>query len=162
VGDIFNVRIAGNISSEKVLASLEYACASAGAKLVLVMGHTRCGAVTAAVKLARSKEPVAQVTGCQHIESILRDIQESIDPQALKRVDRLSDVGQELLIDEVGQANVLHTVDRIVQQSQTLANLEQSGRIAIVGAMYDVVSGEIIFLSDDTPKAAAAKFDRKV
>ena len=89
VGDIFSARVAGNIVSRKMLGSIEYACAVAGAKLVLVMGHTRCGAVTTAVKLTGSPLPVAQTTGCQNVEPILQDIQESVDPQARASFDQL-------------------------------------------------------------------------
>jgi carbonic anhydrase/SulP family sulfate permease len=66
MGDIFSVRIAGNVSSRKVLASAEYGCAVAGAKLILVVGHTRCGAVKAAVNLICSTRTAAETTGCQH------------------------------------------------------------------------------------------------
>src|SRR5690606_5709150 len=64
VGDIFTVRVAGNVTSPKVLGSIEYACSVAGAKLIVVLGHTRCGAVTTAVKLAGSTQPSASLTGC--------------------------------------------------------------------------------------------------
>ena len=79
MGDIFSIRIAGNITSPKILASAEYACAVAGAKLLIVIGHTRCGAVSAAVKLLDSRRMVAEETGCQHLESIIHEIQRSAD-----------------------------------------------------------------------------------
>ena len=84
VGDIFSVRIAGNVTSRKVLASVEYGCAVAGAKLILVMGHTRCGAVTAAVNLIGDVRTAAEATGCQHLDHIVNDIQQSTDPIACR------------------------------------------------------------------------------
>jgi carbonic anhydrase/SulP family sulfate permease len=147
VGDIFSARVAGNIVSRKMLGSVEYACAVAGAKLVLVMGHTRCGAVTTAVKLAGSPLPAAQTTGCQNVEPILQEIQESVDPQARASFDRLPPAEQEAYVNHVARDNVLRTVERIMKESETLAHLVHQGRIAIVGAMYDVTSGDIEFLN---------------
>jgi carbonic anhydrase len=148
LGDIFSVRIAGNVVSAYVLGSMEYACAVAGAKLILVLGHTRCGAVTTAVKTARLTEPLDKVTGCQHIEPILRDIQAAIGSNATRDYDQLPTPEQNSLVDNVARANVLHTVAAIAQQSQTLSALVAQGRILIVGAMYDVASGAIEILSD--------------
>ena len=82
LGDIFSIRIAGNVTSPKVLGSMEYGCAVAGAKLIVVIGHTQCGAVTAAVSLADSDETAEQATGCQHLQPIIQEIQKAIDPQA--------------------------------------------------------------------------------
>ncbi|HEV3298131.1 MAG TPA: SulP family inorganic anion transporter [Planctomycetaceae bacterium] len=148
LGDVFVVRIAGNVVSAYVLGSMEYACAVAGAKLILVLGHTRCGAVTTAVKTAGLTEPLDQVTGCQHIEPILRDIQTAIDSNAIRNYDQLPMPEQNAVVDKVARANVLHTVAMIGQQSQTLSALVAEGRILIVGAMYDVASGAIDILSD--------------
>jgi carbonic anhydrase len=148
LGDIFSVRIAGNVASGNVLGSMEYACAVAGAKLLLVLGHTRCGAVTTAVATARLTEPLDQATGCQHIEPILRDIQRAIDPNAIRRFAELPKPEQNAIVDNVARANVLRTVAMIAQQSQTLSALVADGRILIVGAMYDVASGAIEILSE--------------
>jgi carbonic anhydrase/SulP family sulfate permease len=149
LGDIFSVRVAGSILSRKVLGSIEYACAMARAKLVLVLGHTHCGAVTAAVDLMHSTKSTAEATGCQHVEFLLQVIQEVIDPQIDRRLSQTSGTEHEELIDEVARLNVLRTVAGILQQSQTLANLVREGRIAIVGAMYDVSSGNVTFLGTD-------------
>jgi len=153
LGDIFSVRIAGNVISTNVLGSMEYACAVAGAKLLLVLGHTRCGAVTTAVSTARLTEPLAQVTGCDHIEPILRDIQKAIDPAAARRFPDLPKPEQNALVDNVARANVLRTVAMIREQSQTLSALVAKEQILIVGAMYDVSSGAIDILGE-TPTAA--------
>ncbi len=146
VGDIFSVRIAGNVTSRKVLASAEYGCAVVGSKLILVMGHTRCGAVGAAVKLIGDPRPPAEVTGCQHIDHIVADIQLATDKAACSHFAQLSQAEQEKFVDDVAKKNVRRVVEGIRGESQTLRDLEKSGRILIVGALYDVVSGEIEFL----------------
>lgn len=156
LGDIFSVRMAGNIISRKVLGSMEYGCAVAGAKLVLVMGHTRCGAVTTAVNMACSAASVAQVTGCQHAEFILRDIQESIDSDSCQRLDAMSESERHGFVDAVARANVLRSVRMIMQQSETLGRLVQQGRIGIVGALYDVSTGRIEFMEDEAIETARA------
>jgi carbonic anhydrase/SulP family sulfate permease len=149
VGDIFSVRVAGNITSRKVLGSIEYGCAVAGAKLVLVLGHTRCGAVTAAVELAGSSETVAQATGCRHVEYVIGDIQQSIDGDAARRFGSMSAEEKQDFIDEIARVNVLRTVRTILEQSDTIADLVHQGRIAIAGALYDVATGEITVMSGD-------------
>jgi carbonic anhydrase len=146
VGDIFSVRIAGNITSRKVLGSVEYGCAVAGAKLILVMGHTRCGAVTGAVDLARSGENAAEASGCQHLGHIVRDIQRVIGPDLDRRLDYATDSEKEAYVNEVARRNVVRVVQTIRAQSRTLDLLAAERRILIVGAMYDVTSGEIEFL----------------
>lgn len=168
VGDIFNVRIAGNVTSNKVLASIEYATSVAGAKLVLVMGHTRCGAVNAAVQLLGEKRSLATVTGCQHIESILGDIQKATQYRGDKNgshdsedlgeslqsvsislngiTNHMTQQQQEAYADEVSRRNVMRVVREMQAESNTLANLVRAGRIAIVGAMYDITTSEITFL----------------
>lgn len=148
LGDIFSVRIAGNVTSGKVLGSMEYGCAVAGAKLILVMGHTQCGAVTAAVNLACSSASVAAATGCQHLESIVRDVQHSVDPSACAHLDQLSSAERADFINDVARQNVLRTVATILQQSRTILDLLDQGRVAVVGAMYDVATGKIDFLED--------------
>lgn len=147
VGDIFSVRIAGNVPSRKVLGSIEYACAVVGAKLVLVMGHTRCGAVTTAVARAAENDS-AEPDDCRNVEFILREIQEAIDEPTLRAVRRASAEQRETLVDDVARSNVLRTVAEIRRQSTVLEALEREGRIAVVGAMYDVACGGITFLSD--------------
>lgn len=146
VGDVFSARVAGNISSRKILGSVEYACAVAGAKLILVMGHTRCGAVTAAVSLAGAADTTAEVTGCEHLEPIVRDIQQAIDPRTIDGIPSLSPEAKTSFVDDVARRNVARVVDTILKESHALDELVQAGRIAIVGAMYDVGTGDIEFL----------------
>lgn len=149
LGDIFSIRIAGNVTSEKVLGSIEYGCAVAGAKLVVVIGHTQCGAVTAAVNFAGSQANVEQATGCQHLEAIIHEIQLAIDPQSYQRLEQLAEPEKADFINAVSRRNVSHSVERILQQSRTLNQLVQDGRIAVIGAMYDVVTGRIDFFPDE-------------
>lgn len=156
LGDILSVRIAGNVISHEVLGSLEYACAVAGAKLILVMGHTRCGAVSAALELAGSGDNVAQATGCQHLEPIIRVIQQSIDPLACQRMGRMSASEKADFADEVSRKNVAYVAAMILTQSRRLASLAEEGQIAIRGAVYDVASGQIQFASHAEEAASDA------
>jgi carbonic anhydrase len=149
VGDIFSVRIAGNVTSRKILGSAEYGCAVAGAKLILVMGHTRCGAVTAAVNLICSTRTAAETTGCQHLDYIVNDIQQSTDQASCRGIEARPADEKESLVNAVARRNVSQVVERMRRESRTLDGLVREGRIAIVGAMYDVVTGEIEFLTED-------------
>jgi carbonic anhydrase/SulP family sulfate permease len=148
MGDIFSARVAGNVAGRKVLGSIEYACAVAGAKLILVMGHTRCGAVTAAVRLTESGDDPAQATGCQHIGHIVRDIEASVDVEQLKGLGQLPKGEQETIIDDVARRHVARVVQTLPTVSRTLGALVRDGEIAIVGAMYDVVTGDMEFIED--------------
>ncbi len=147
LGDIFSIRIAGNIAPREVIGSMEYACAVAGARLIVIMGHTRCGAVTTAVELACSGGAVAHATGCQNLEPIMQMIQQSIDPQSCDQVREMTPADKERLVNSVAQQNILRVTDQILSQSQTLRRLHDEGRIATVGALYDVVTGEMEFFS---------------
>jgi carbonic anhydrase/SulP family sulfate permease len=157
LGDIFSVRVAGNVTSPKVLGSMEYGCAVAGAKLILVMGHTRCGAVAAAVNLATSTLDAQQATGCQHLGPIVHDIQQSIDAATLAQMQQLTTDQRGALTDVVARRNVQRAVRQIVEQSTTVSGLIAQGRVAVVGAMYDVATGRIDFMTDDVPEPPAAK-----
>jgi carbonic anhydrase len=149
MGDIFSIRIAGNITSRKVLASAEYGCAVAGAKLIVVIGHTRCGAVSAAVKFLGSGMTAAEATGCQHLDSIVNEIQRSADGMTSQSASEPSSTEALAIVDAVARENVLRVVQEIRRQSRTLDSLVQDRRLAIVGAMYDVVTGGIEFLVED-------------
>jgi len=148
VGDVFGVRIAGNVTGRKVLGSIEYGCAVAGAKLVLVMGHTRCGAVGAAVDMVCAATTAAEATGCQHIDDVIRDIQLSIEPHECRGVGSLPPAERRSFVDAVARRNVCRVVGEILGQSETLAALVRQGRVLVVGALYDVATGDIEFLAD--------------
>ena len=149
LGDIFSIRIAGNITSPKVLGSMEYGCAVAGARLIVVLGHTQCGAVTAAVNLACSKANAEQATGCQHLEPIISEIQLAIDQDSCDRMEQLSASQQAEFVDSVARRNVALSVQIIQQQSRTISELVREGRLAVVGAMYDITTGKIDFFTDE-------------
>ncbi|VTS05981.1 SulP family inorganic anion transporter [Tuwongella immobilis] len=146
LGDIFVVRVAGNIVRRKVLGSIEYGTAVAGAKLVLVMGHTRCGAVGTAVRLWNSTDKLFEMTGCQHLDPIIQDIHPSVDLHTCENFHNESAEVQERIINEAAERNIRRMVALMPQESQTLAQLLRDGKIMIVGAMYDVVSGEVRIL----------------
>jgi carbonic anhydrase len=145
VGDILSVRIAGNISGQNVLGSVEFGCARAGAKLILVLGHTRCGAVTAAVDLWGAEDSAGGAGGCQHLGPILHDIQQAIGPTTRSDIERMAPPERESFVTAVARRNVLRTTE-LMLQSETISGLVSAGAIAIVGALYDVVSGKIEFL----------------
>lgn len=132
IGDVFSVRVAGNIINEDVLGSIEYACKVAGSKIVVVMGHTKCGAVTAA---------------CNHVElGNITPLLEKIQP-AVKAVEaNISQMNNDA-IEQVSVLNVELSIARIRKESQILEDLEQEGSIEIVGAMYDVSTGKVEFYS---------------
>jgi carbonic anhydrase/SulP family sulfate permease len=148
VGDIFSVRIAGNVTSRKVLASVEYGCAVAGAKLILVLGHTGCGAVKAAVDLMNETRDIAEATGCQHLSHIVTQIQQSTDRLATLTFQQMSASQKQSFIDAVAYRNVARVVQSMRQRSKTLDRLAQDGRVAVRGAMYDITTGDIDFLPD--------------
>jgi len=143
IGDIFSIRIAGHVAKEKVLGSLEYACAVANSKLILVLGHTRCGAVSAAVDFKIRGKTALEVTGCNHLDALISEIQQSIPLVANSHTP--TTVTPEF-IDLVVEANVRRTIQKIREQSLTLRRLEHEGRIAIVGGIYDIQSGAVRFI----------------
>lgn len=149
LGDVFTARVAGNVVSPKILGSLEYATAVVGSKLILVLGHTKCGAVHAAVKLAEAGQTGAEATGCQHLDSILEEIHPSINLPLLQSIEKTNDTARDQFTEDVARRNVVHAVRTIVEVSQTIRKLVDDGRLAVVGAVYDVSSGKVEFLLDD-------------
>ena len=149
LGDIFSVRIAGNIARDKVLGSMEYATAVAGAKLILVMGHTSCGAVNAAVDLLASHKTAAEATGCVNLDGLISEIQLSVDASTLKKPEQWQPGEKTAYSNEVSRRNVLRTMRMIRQRSSTIDGLVKDGRVAIVGALYDVSTGQVSFFQTD-------------
>jgi carbonic anhydrase/SulP family sulfate permease len=143
LGDIFSVRIAGQVAREKVMASIEYACAVAGTKLVVVLGHTQCGAVNAAVNAQFFPEKLKGID-CDHLDVLLNEIQRSIDPS--DPPPSPNEVAE--YADRVARQNVLRTVRKIRNSSRTLDRLVNDGRIIIIGGMYDVSTGRVEFLTE--------------
>jgi carbonic anhydrase len=147
LGDILNIRIAGNVLSPEVLGSMEYACAVAGVKLILVMGHTRCGAVNSAIELAISATQEPAQHGCEHLTPIVESIQRAILPEVRARMANMTEAEKPAVVDEAARANVQRVVEGVSQESVKLKELLTLGQVAIVGAIYDVVSGEIEYLA---------------
>lgn len=147
VGDIFSVRIAGNVVSRKVLGSIEYSCAVAGAKLIIVLGHTRCGAVTAAVARGCTPDPVDDSAGGEHIPFIVDEIRPAIDADTCTNWHAATPEAKIATVDAVAKRNVTNVVDKILKDSQTLRRLVYEGKIAVVGAMYDVSTGDIEYVT---------------
>ena len=130
IGDIFSVRVAGNVVNKDVLGSMEYACKVAGSKIVVVMGHTKCGAVTAACKdvtLGNITELLDKIKPA--INTIRKDNEELTTEQ----------------VEAVSFENVNVSIDRIRKESPILAEMEKNGEIEIVGASYDVSTGLVEF-----------------
>ncbi len=148
VGDIFSVRVAGNVLSRNVIGSIEYSCAVAGSKLVMVMGHSRCGAVTAAVSYSCLGDPSIEASGCEHLGGIVSSIEESIDQRRCQTADQLSPEKMQSFVDEVSRRNVLRVAEQLRRESRVLNRLATEGKIAIVGVFYDVSSGRIQILSE--------------
>jgi carbonic anhydrase/SulP family sulfate permease len=140
LGDVFSVRVAGNICTPEVLGSMEFACAVAGAKLVVVLGHTRCGAVNAAVK-ATCQPGLDVAPGCSHLAPIVEAIARSVDHDTCRPYVTGSAERQQEVADQVARRNVALTVGRVLDSSRVLRELVGSGRVGIVGMLYDVVSG---------------------
>ena len=153
IGDIFSIRVAGNVVGTKSLGSMEYAVGVSGVKLVLVLGHTRCGAVTSSVSLVSQNLNAQDVTGCEHLHSIVEEISPSV--QAIINDDSLTNMDseqQERLVDQVAAQNVKHTVNAILEKSTVIREAVAAGNAMVVGAMYDVRSGKIEFyLGQDQP-----------
>ena len=131
IGDVFSARVAGNIVNEDMLGSIEYACKVAGSKLVVVMGHTKCGAVTAACKNVE----------LGNVTALLSKIKPAVE-MCSKGVEMDAEA-----IEEVAIQNVLLSIENIRKESPILADMEKEAQIKIVGAIYNVTTGKVEFLS---------------
>ena len=134
IGDIFNARIAGNFVNEDILGSLEFACKLAGSKIIVVMGHTSCGAVKGACDHAK----------LGNLTQMLDKIKPAIDSIPAESHDDRSSANLEF-VNEVARKNVQLTIDKIKSDSEVLNELSENGEIKIVGAMYHVENGKVEF-----------------
>lgn len=146
IGDIFSVRVAGNVIGSKALGSIEYGVKVAGVKLVLVMGHTHCSAVTSSIELLSTKEDVQQATGCEHLHTIVNELRPSVEGTDLEQFGQLAGDERESFINDVAKTNVQHTVMEICRRSTAVRNAQDAGKLLVVGGLYDVTSGKIEFL----------------
>lgn len=135
IGDIFSVRIAGNFVNEDILGSMEFACKLAGTKLVVVLGHTACGAVKGACDHARLGNLTTLIN---KIEPAVEAVTEPLD-ESLRNSSNID------FVNEVAKKNVHMTIDNIRKSSQVLKDMEDAGDIEIVGGMYDIKTGEVTF-----------------
>ncbi len=134
IGDIFNVRIAGNTVNNDILGSIEYGCKVAGSKLVLVLGHTSCGAVKGAV----------QQVELGHITELLSKVKPAINSMSDPKPESVNQLGP--YVNKVAEVNVNNSIKDIRERSSILKDLEDDGTIKIIGAMYDVRTGSVDFL----------------
>ncbi len=151
LGDIFSVRVAGNVLNEDILGSMEFACQVAGAKLIVVLGHTRCGAVKGA---------------CSHVQmGHLTGLLGKIGP-AVYEVERMggADLPEAERIERVALENTRHQMRAILDRSPILEHLFNEGKVGIVGGIYSVETGEVSFFdqqfhphAESTETAAAAR-----
>ncbi|MDO9275433.1 MAG: carbonic anhydrase family protein [Lutibacter sp.] len=133
LGDIFSIRIAGNIINEDILGSMEFACKVAGSKIIVVLGHTKCGAVKGA---------------CDHIEmgnltALLSKIQPAVFDEKTETENRNS--SNENFVEKVANINVKRTVQGIMERSPILKEMIEKGEIGIVGGSHNITNGEVTF-----------------
>ena len=136
IGSLFVATVAGNIINEDILGSLEFGCAAAGSKAIVVLGHTSCGAV----KGACDSVELGNLTSL--LSKINASVKETVEPNdpAMRNSSNLP------FVNEVAKNNVLRSVENIRVKSNVLRRLEEEGKITIVGAMYDVGTGKVSFL----------------
>lgn len=138
LGDIFSVRIAGNIVNEDILGSMEFACKLAGSKIIVVLGHTKCGAVKGA---------------CDHAEmgnltALLAKIRPAVDDESDTTENRTSK--NAVFVENVARINVKRTVKAILERSTIIEHMIDSGEIGIVGGMHDLSTGQVTYYNDVT------------
>ena len=135
IGDIFSVRIAGNFVNEDILGSMEFACKLAGTKLIVVLGHTACGAVKGACDHAR----------LGNLTTLINKIEPAVEAVTEPKDENLRNSANIDFVNEVAKTNVHMTIENIRKSSPVLKELEDTGEIEIVGGMYDIKTGEVTF-----------------
>jgi carbonic anhydrase len=138
LGDLFSARIAGNIQNDDILGSMEFATKLMGAKLVAVIGHTSCGAMSGACQHAK----------LGHLTDLLQKINPAVE-QASKE-SHTKDCSNAEFIDQIAKDNVLLTIKQIRERSPILDQLIKEGKIGIVGGMQDISTGAVTFFEDQS------------
>ena len=133
LGDILSIRIAGNILNDDILGSMEFSCKLAGSKLIVVLGHTNCGAITGAC----NNIVLGNLTG------LLSKIKPAIELETETTTNRTE--SNEIFLKNVTINNVFITVKKVREQSSILFEMEQTGEIKIIGGLYDVDTGQVTF-----------------
>jgi carbonic anhydrase len=137
LGDIFSCRIAGNVLNDDIIGSMEFACKMAGSKVIVVLGHTKCGAVRGACDNVR----LGKLTG------LLTKLKPAVEAEKWTLNDRSS--ANRTFVENVARLNVSETVNQIPKSSPILADLIKTGNIILVGAMYNVETGVVEFYEDE-------------
>ncbi len=138
LGDIFSVRIAGNIVNSDILGSIEYGCKVEGSKLVVVLGHTTCGAVKGACDQVE----------LGHVTQLLQKIQPSVNDEKTITDKELRNSKNPDFVQKVIINNIRRSVKNIIDRSRVLYNMIEKGEAGIVGALHDLESGEVTFYDD--------------
>ena len=133
LGDVFSVRIAGNIVNEDILGRMEFGCKVAGAKIIVVLGHTKCGAV----KGACDNVALGNLTG------LIAKIKPAVDQESVTAENRNSSNG--VFVENVAELNVSLSVKNILLKSPIIADMVKNGDIGIVGGIHDITTGEVKF-----------------
>ena len=138
LGDIFSVRIAGNIINEDILGSMEFACKLAGSKIIVVLGHSNCGAVKGA---------------CDHAEmgnltALLAKIRPAVDEEVETKDNRTS--SNDIFVEHVAVINVKKSIKAVMDGSTILQQMILSGEIGIIGGMHDLSTGQVVYYADTT------------
>ena len=157
LGDILGIRLGGSIVGRNVVGCVEFGCAIADAKLIVVMGHTGSAMVTAAVDHVCRWEERDLVVDCPSVARIIEAIGKSIDPAECAALRGASPEEKARYVDQVARRNVLHSLRTLLDESAVLRRLVDEGRVAAVGAMYDVATGECEFLVDDAVGMTSAE-----
>ena len=139
LGDIFSIRIAGNFANQDILGSMEFACNVAGSKLVVVLGHTKCGALKGGLDA-----PQIEGLGMDNLNHLIYHFEPCIH-EVIKEGEERSSKNEDLL-ERLNVCNIKSTINDIRHQSSTLRNLEKEGKIMIVGANYYVETGVVTWL----------------
>ncbi len=135
IGDIFSIRIAGNFVNEDILGSMEFACKLAGTKVILVLGHTSCGAVKGACDDAK----------LGNLTAMLGKIKPAVEGTSSPEDASLRNSKNLEFVNNVAAKNVKLTISRILDESPVLAEMQKDGDISIVGGMYDIHTGKVTF-----------------
>jgi carbonic anhydrase len=139
LGDIFSIRIAGNVVNDDIIGSMEFGCKVAGAKIIVVLGHTKCGAIKGAcdgVQLGK-------------LSGLLNKVQPAIEEERDTKVNRTSSNPE--FVEHVAEINVHRNMKLILEQSPILKEMAGNGTIGLVGAMYDVGTGKVDFYEELMP-----------
>ncbi|RZJ69095.1 MAG: carbonic anhydrase [Flavobacterium sp.] len=139
LGDIFSVRIAGNFANQDILGSMEFGCNVAGSKLIVVLGHSKCGALKGGLDAATIRE--TGMENLKHLVDHFNPIIEEIITEGEERSSKNDD-----LLERLNVHNVKQTIEDIRNQSATLNQMEKDGKIKIVGANYNVETGVVSWL----------------